>query len=64
MEQKVLIRANDLQKDPYNFSRCRAYQLMNDPNLPVIKLGRNKYLHAERFNEWLLNQSKPKNNEN
>ena len=63
MEQKAILTAKDLQKEPFNLSRCKAYQLMNDPNLPVIQLGKNKYLHAERFNEWLLNQSKPKNNE-
>ena len=52
-EAMKLISAHDLQAAPYRFSRTRAYELLNDPRLPVIKLGRRKYLHGPLFDRWL-----------
>lgn len=55
MEREVsrLISANDLQRQPYEFSRTRAYELLNDSRLPIIRIGRRKYLHGPLFEKWL-----------
>ena len=52
-KNQKLITALDLQNPPWRFSRCRAYDIMNDPELPVIKIGRKKYVQADTFEKWL-----------
>lgn len=52
MEKKLLIGANELM-DEYGFSRVRAYQILNDKTLPVIRLGRRLFVRKEQFESWL-----------
>lgn len=52
MEKKLLIGANELI-DEYGFSRVRAYQILNDKTLPVIRLGRRLFVRKEEFESWL-----------
>lgn len=52
MEKKLLIGANELM-DEYGFSRVRAYQILNDKTLPVIRLGRRLFVRKEEFESWL-----------
>ena len=56
-KNKKLIQAFDLQ-DTYGFSRCRSYQIMNDPTLPVVQIGRRKYVLEDAFEEWLAQKTK------
>ena len=51
-EKKLLIGANELM-DEYGFSRVRAYQILNDKTLPVIRLGRRLFVRKEQFESWL-----------
>lgn len=54
MEKKQMLNAQDLQsKDDYGFSRVRAYQILNDKTLPVIRLGRRLYVRRSDFEKWL-----------
>ena len=52
MEKKLLIGANELM-DEYGLSRVRAYQILNDKTLPVIRLGRRLFVRKEEFETWL-----------
>lgn len=33
--------------------RTRVYQLLNRADMPVVKLGRRKYMHRDLFLAWL-----------
>lgn len=53
--EKRLIDAGDLMRF-YGLPRVRAYKILNDASLPVIKLGRRLYVRAEDFEAWLDTQ--------
>ncbi len=35
-------------------SRASAYQLVNDPPFPVVKIGRSIRIPKEAFDNWLM----------
>ncbi len=51
-----LLSAKDLQE--MGFSRSTAYNLLNRADLPVVRIGGRKYLHAGLFDRWLENQAR------
>ena len=53
---RTLLNAKDLQA--MGFSRPMAYSLLNRPDLPVVRIGQRKFMHAELFDEWLRKQAK------
>ena len=53
MEKKQMLDAQDLQSNEYGFSRVRAYQILNDKTLPVIRLGRRLFVRRSDFEKWL-----------
>lgn len=61
MEQKEINRqlftATDLQR-VFGLSRTRAYEMLNREDLPVVKMGRRRFMHAQLFGEWLERQAK------
>ena len=56
--EKELLNATDLQK--MGFGRSMVYQLLNRTDLPVVQIGRRKFMHREMFCKWLEEQSKRK----
>ena len=53
--RKVLLSAADIQK--MGVSRSTAYALLNRPDLPVVRIGQRKFMHAELFEEWIRKQA-------
>ena len=53
MEQKKLMIGAPEMIAEYNVSRVRAYQILNDSTLPVIRLGRRLYVRRADFEAWL-----------
>ena len=58
MSEKLLYSAKEL-KAVTGFSQPRVYKLMHDPNMPVIKVGGRLFMHREKFQQWLAQQSTP-----
>ena len=54
---KLLWECNDLIRYA-GISRTRAYQLLKRDDLPVVHLGRRRYMNANKFREWLDQQTK------
>lgn len=54
---RQLFSAADLQR-VFGLSRSRAYEMLNRADLPVIKIGRRRLMHAKLFSEWLEQQAK------
>ena len=52
MEKKLLIGANEIRSE-YGQSRTRAYEILNDKTLPVIRIGKRLYVRRESFEKWL-----------
>ena len=52
---KLLLDANDLQRA--GFSRVTTYRLLNREDMPVIRIGRRRFMNAELFRQWLNGQS-------
>lgn len=61
MDQKLhstqpdLLSCNDLMARGYN--RTLVYQWLNREDMPVVKIGRRRYMHRELFDEWLRKQA-------
>ena len=53
--EPAVLDAHDLQK--LGFSRATAYALLNRKDVPVITLGRRKYVNRVLFMVWLNAQS-------
>jgi len=51
MEDIKLYTSNDLQE--MGFSRTKAFAILSDPSLPVIRIGRRKYVRVVDFNKWI-----------
>ena len=51
MEEIRLITAKDLQE--MGFSRPKAYEIINDPALPVVQIKRRKYVQIDDFKKWM-----------
>lgn len=50
-EQKTLIDAKDIIK--MGISRVKAYEILNDETLPVIRLGKRLFVKRDVFEKWL-----------
>lgn len=51
----MLMCAADIQA--IGLSRPTAYQLLNREDLPVVTLGRRRYMNRDRFFAWLDEQT-------
>ena len=47
-----ILSAKDLQD--MGFSRSMSYALFNREDIPVIHIGKRKFIRRERFMEWLV----------
>ena len=46
-----ILSAKDLQD--MGLSRSMSYSLFNRQDIPVIRIGKRKFIRRERFMEWL-----------
>ena len=51
MEENKVLTSNDLQM--MGFSRTKAFQILSDPSLPVLVVGRRKYVRAIDLKKWM-----------
>ena len=51
-----ILSAKDLQE--MGFSRSMSYALFNREDIPVICIGKRKFIRRERFMEWLAEQER------
>ena len=51
-----ILSAKDLQE--MGFSRSMSYALFNREDIPVIRIGKRKFIRWERFMEWLAEQER------
>ena len=51
-----ILSAKDLQD--MGFSRSMSYALLNREDIPVIRIGKRKFIRRERFMEWLAEQER------
>lgn len=51
IERPLLMDAHDLQAE--GIPRALAYQLLNRSDMPVITLGRRKFMVRAKFEKWL-----------
>ena len=57
-DQHEMLTAEDLQD--FGFTRSMAYAFLNRPDIPVIKIGRRKFIRREMFHRWLEQQEQKK----
>lgn len=53
-----ILSAKDLQE--MGFSRSMSYALFNRSDVPVIHIGKRKFIRREKFLEWLAEQERRK----
>lgn len=51
-----ILSAKDLQD--MGFSRSMAYALFNRADVPVIHIGKRKFIRREKFLDWLAEQER------
>lgn len=51
-----ILSAKDLQN--MGFSRSMSYALFNRADVPVIHIGKRKFIRREKFLEWLAGQER------
>lgn len=51
-----ILSAKDLQD--MGFSRSMSYALFNRTDIPVIRIGKLKFIRREKFLEWIAEQEK------
>ena len=51
-----ILSAKDLQE--MGFSRSMSYSLFNREEIPVIRIGKRKFIRRERFMKWLAEQER------
>lgn len=51
-----ILSAKDLQD--MGFSRSMSYALFNRVDVPVIHIGKRKFIRHEKFLEWLAEQER------
>ena len=49
-----MLTAEDLQN--FGFTRSMAYAFLNREDVPIIKIGKRKFIRKEKFYEWLETQ--------
>ena len=55
-----ILSAKDLQD--MGFFRSMSYALFNRTNVPVIHIGKRKFIRREKFLEWLAEQERSNEN--
>ena len=55
-----ILSAKDLQD--MGFSRSMSYALFNRDDVPVIHIGKRKFIRREKFLEWLAEQERRNEN--
>ena len=55
-----ILSAKDLQD--MRFSRSMSYALFNRDDVPVIHIGKRKFIRREKFLEWLAEQERSNEN--
>ena len=55
-----ILSAKDLQD--MGFSRSMVYALFNRVDVPVIHIGKRKFIRREKFLEWLAEQERSNEN--
>lgn len=55
-----ILSAKDLQDT--GFSRSMAYALFNRADVPVIHIGKRKFIRREKFLDWLAEQERSNEN--
>lgn len=40
-------------QDRFHMSRTMTYQLLNNPACGIVRIGRRKFFHRDRFLKWL-----------
>lgn len=51
-----MMTAEDLQS--FGFTRSMAYAFLNRKDVPVIRVGKRKFIRREKFYEWLETQER------
>lgn len=51
-----MMTAEDLQN--FGFTRSMAYAFLNREDVPVIRIGKRKFIRREKFYEWLETQER------
>ena len=51
-----ILSAKDLQE--MGFSRSMSYALFNREDVPVIRIGKRKFIRREKYLEWLAEQER------
>ncbi|MDE6746774.1 MAG: hypothetical protein K2J72_09065 [Oscillospiraceae bacterium] len=51
-----MLTAEDLQN--FGFTRSMAYAFLNREDVPVIRIGKRKFIRNEKFYEWLEEQER------
>ena len=51
-----ILSAKDLQD--MGFSRSMSYALFNRTDIPVIRIGKRKFIRREKFLEWIAEREK------
>ena len=51
-----ILSAKDLQD--MGFSRSMSYALFNRTDIPVIHIGKRKFIRREKFLDWLAEQER------
>ncbi len=49
-----MLTADDLQN--FGLTRAMAYAFLNRKDVPVIRIGKRKFIRKEKFYEWLEKQ--------
>ncbi len=55
-QEKALLNHEDLKRMT-GLSRPTVYQLLNRKDMPVVTIGRRKFMNAELFRKWLNSQA-------
>lgn len=53
-EFPMMLTANDLQA--MGFHRNMVYQILNRSDVPVVKIGKRKFVRRDKFFSWLEEQ--------
>ena len=56
-----MLTAEDLQN--FGFTRSMAYAFLNREDVPVIKIGKRKFIRKEKFYEWIEAQEQKRGGE-
>ena len=56
-----MLTAEDLQN--FGFTRSMAYAFLNREDVPVIRIGKRKFIRKEKFYKWLEDQEQKKGGE-